>query len=256
MTLEWWQIPLLFVIGVLASFLNSLSGGGSTISLPFLIYLGIPPTLANGTNRVAILAGNLGSVWSLRKGGFLERGVIRQLALPVIVGSGLGAMLAVHMTDFVFRIVLACALVFVVVASNIKTNKGVGGETLIPKPKAGWGTWLAFFFVGFYGGLVQVGVGFILIFALTRFTGFDLLRVNALKSMIAVLFILVSTLIFIKSGLVAWPAAIAQACGGILGGYIGGRFQIKRGESIIKRAIQLDALIMAGRLLWDVLHST
>lgn len=250
--LSLWQIPLLFVVGVIASFLNSLSGGGSTISLPILIYLGIPPTLANGTNRVAVLAGNVGSVLSLRKEGFLERGIFRQIALPVLLGAALGAYFAVQMNDTIFRIVLACALVFVVVASNLKSSV-LQGKPVAQPFQAGMGAWLAFFGVGFYGGLIQVGVGFILIFVLTRFTGLDLIRVNALKGLVATLFIFTSTLVFIHAGLIAWPAAIAQSVGGILGGWIGGRFQIKRGETLIRRAIQLDALLMAGRLLWDVL---
>jgi len=247
-----WQIPLLFVVGIVASFLNSLSGGGSTISLPILISLGIPPTMANGTNRVAIWAGNLGSVATLRKAGYYQRGVIRQIALPVLMGAGIGAFFAVKMTDSIFRVVLACALIFVVIASNQKR------KTAAPRPqgealKAGWVTWLVFFGVGFYGGLVQVGVGFILIFALTKFTGLDLVRVNALKGIVALLFITVSTAVFIKAGLLSWPAAVAQGAGGLIGGWLGGKVQMKRGESIIRRAIQLDALIMAGRLLWDVL---
>lgn len=251
-SLELWHIPLLFAIGALASFLNSLSGGGSVISLPILIYLGIPPTMANGTNRVSVLSGNIGSVLSLRKGGFFERGILRQIALPVIVGAGLGAYFAVQMTDTVFRIVLACALVFVVVASNLKLNK-LGLREKATETKAGWLAWFAFFGVGFYGGLIQVGVGFILIFALSRFTGFDLVRVNALKGAVATLFIFTSTLVFISSGLVSWPVAVALSCGAVLGGWMGGKFQIKRGESIIRKAIQLDAILMAARLLWDVL---
>lgn len=250
--LELWQVPLLFLVGVVASFLNSLSGGGSTISLPILIYLGIPPLLANGTNRVAVLAGNVGSVLSLRKAGFLERGIFRQLALPVLLGAVLGAYFAVQMTDTVFRVLLACALVFVVVASNLKSSVLSGAP--VPQPfRAGWGAWFAFFGVGFYGGLIQVGVGFILIFALTRFTGLDLIRVNALKGLVAMLFIFTSTIVFVNAGLISWPAAIAQSVGGLLGGWLGGRFQIRRGETLIRRAIQFDALFMAGRLLWDVL---
>lgn len=251
-SLELWQIPLLFLVGIVASFLNSLSGGGSTISLPILIYMGIPPVFANGTNRVAVLAGNVGSVLSLRKGGFLERGIFRQIAVPVFVGAGMGAYFAVQMTDTVFRIVLACALVFVVIASNLKASVLTGAAKKGPF-RAGWGAWFAFFGVGFYGGLIQVGVGFILIFVLTRFTGLDLLRVNALKGLVAMLFIATSTFVFVHAGLISWPAAIAQSAGGVLGGWMGGKFQIKRGENLIRRAIQLDAIFMAGRLLWDVL---
>ena len=196
MELELWHIPILFVIGFLASFLNSLAGGGSTISLPILIHLGIPPLLANGTNRFAILAGNLASALSLRSAGFFERGGISKLFLPVVLGAVLGAYLAIGLSDLVFRILLAAALLFVVVASNLPTPKLNDKDENRPKPKV-WLMSLAFFFVGFYGGLIQVGVGFFLIYSLTKFTGFDLLRVNALKAIVSVLFIFTSTLIFI-----------------------------------------------------------
>lgn len=250
-SIELWQVPILFLVGGVASFLNSLSGGGSVISLPIMIGLGIPPTLANGTNRVAILAGNIGSVATLRRAGFLDQRILLQFALPVLVGASIGASLAVHLTDTLFRILLACALVFVVVASNIKSSTFIKNQGEMPQSTR-WVGWLVFFLVGFYGGLVQVGVGFILIFALSRFTGLDLVRVNALKGALATLFILVSALIFIGAGLVSWQAALAQGAGGMLGGWLGGKFQIRKGESIIRRAIQLDAVIMAFRLLWDV----
>lgn len=249
--LELWHIPVLFVVGFLASFLNSLAGGGSTISLPILIYLGIPPLLANGTNRFAILAGNLASALSLRSAGFFEPGVIRKLLFPVVTGATLGAYLAIGLSDLAFRVLLACALVFVVVSSNLPPPKVAERPEDRPQPQY-WALFLAFFFVGFYGGLIQVGVGFFLIYSLTKFTGLDLLRVNALKAIVSVLFIFTSTVIFIKSGFVVWEAALAQAAGGIAGGYAGGKFQVSKGEKLIKRAIQLDALFMAGRLVWDM----
>ncbi len=251
--LQWWHVPVLFAVGAIASFLNSLSGGGSVISLPILISLGVPPLLANGTNRVAILAGNLGSVLSLRKGGFLVKGVLSQLLFPVVLGAILGAWIAVQMTDTVFRIVLAFALVFVVVSSHVRVRLG-GDADPSETPQLGWQAKIAFFLVGFYGGSIQVGVGIVLMYVLTHFTRLDLVRVNALKGLVALVFIFTSTLVFIHADLILWSAAIAQGFGGLLGGWMGGRFQIHRGESLIRKAIQIDALLMAIRLLWDVIQ--
>ena len=120
MIIELWQYPFMFGIGLLASFINSLAGGGSAIALPLMIFSGVPPTLANGTNRFGILWGNVGSVRGLSKKGYFEKDIFKKVAIWVALGAVLGAFLGVQISNRVFQICLAVVLIGVVFFGQIK----------------------------------------------------------------------------------------------------------------------------------------
>lgn len=246
-----WSWPLIFLIGMLASFANSIAAGGSAVTLPVLILLGLSPTDANGTNRFAILMGNFGSVSRLQRGGFFRRDLFFRFALPIVPGAVGGALLGVHVSDDLFRVVLAFTLVWVVIAGQISGRRA----GVLPDAEAGlnWKNFLAFFAIGFYGGFIQVGVGFWLIIVLSWATRLDILRVNALKGALAMVFIGASTLIFALGGKVIWSVAVIQGAGALAGGWMGGRFQIRKGEKWVRRGISFFSLLMAAKLIWDFL---
>lgn len=252
MEIFWWHYLLVFGVGCLASFVNSLAGGGSTLTLPLLIFLGLPPTVANGTNRFAIFCGNVSSLAGLRKGGYFHGGMLKLLWLPTTLGALVGSFIGVGVSDRVFQIVLAITMVLVVILSNLRPG-------ILGKPPAEVPTRLAphlfvvFFVVGVYGGFIQVGVGFIQILALSRFSGLDLLRVNALKNALAILFIALSSLIFSLGGLVVWPLALVQAAGALLGGWLGSVLQMRKGEVLVRRAVALTSLLLACKLIYDAI---
>jgi uncharacterized membrane protein YfcA len=246
--LEWWQLILVFLVGGLASFINSLAGGGSTISLPALIFIGLPPTVANGTNRVAILMGNLASVRGLRKGGYFSKEYFLKLLPFVALGALLGAGLGVQISDALFRKALAITLIWVAIAGQIKRKKKAEQE-VIAASELGWKARLAFFAIGFYGGFIQVGVGFLLMMGLSAFTKMNILRVNAIKGALAVIFIGISVAIFSWGGKIAWPVAVLQALGGFTGGWLGSRVQMSKGEEYVRRFVAIASLAMALSLL-------
>ncbi|MDX2481514.1 MAG: sulfite exporter TauE/SafE family protein, partial [Desulfuromusa sp.] len=175
-----WQLPLLFVVGIVAGILNTLAGGGSLLTLPLLIFMGLPGSVANGTNRIAIFCQN---IFAIR--GFSKRGVMPlQLALlcapSAILGSWIGANLAITLDDQLFKRVLALIMVGVLIFTAVDPMKRFRQENIQ------FGLWrkvlivISFFGVGIYGGFVQAGVGFIIITALL-IHGLDLVRINAIK---------------------------------------------------------------------------
>lgn len=252
MEYEWYQYLAFFAVGLVASAINSIAGGGSTISLPVMIFLGLPPTVANGTNRVGLFAGNLASAIHLCRRGLLNREVFWNLLWPTVIGSVLGIVFLVHIGDKLFQGILSVTILFVVFAGILK-NKLATSKPRTPPKKLSVRAFLAFFGIALYGCIIQVGVGFLQIFALSRYTGLDLLRVNALKNALTSSFLLVSTVGLIAIGKVEWGLAICVAAGSVLGGILGSVLQRKKGDGFIRKVISAAAIVMALVLLKDLL---
>ncbi len=252
MVFEWWHFPALFAIGLVVSFVNAIAGGGSVLSLPLLILLGLPAATANGTNRIGILAGSLSATYSLARGGMVSSLSLRHLLLPVGLGAILGAWVAVEIPERPFKAILAAVVVAVVIATF--TGMGSPREKGGPAQEldAGMPARLAYFGLGLYGGFLQVGIGFIMIFLFSRLSSMNLLQVNGLKAACTVLFSALSTLVFAGFDKIHWPMAAALAMGNLLGGYGGARWQIRSGEIWVKRFLLFIGLAVAAKLLWDV----
>ena len=242
---------IFFILGVIVAFINGIAGGASSLSLPIMILLGLPPTVANGTNRFGMLVGIFSSVFHMRRYGYLRMDIAKALILPTLLGGAAGGMLAVIIDDSHFQALLAVVMVGVAIMSSMGTDPfGKPPETPPTRPgaKAFWG----FAAVGFYGGLFQVGMGFIQIFSLRKYSGLDLKQVNAIKSFLSFWFILMSSLIFFAAGKVILELAMSMALGGLLGGLLASKFQHKHGVAWIKRAIQLASIGLAGKLIYDL----
>ncbi|MGL1901381.1 MAG: sulfite exporter TauE/SafE family protein [Fibrobacterales bacterium] len=250
----YYHYVLIFFIGIVVAFINSIAGGGSMLSLPMMIFLGLPPTVANGTNRVGVFWGNLSSAIKLYRSGKLDLTILKMLLLPVIVGAIVGAWFAVKIPDDIFKPVLAVVILCVTFLSVFSSRKKLYTTEIDSKSKdIKYGPlFLWFFLVGLYGGFIQIGVGFILIFAFSKATNFDLVRVNALKGAIASVFIFVSIIIFILNDKVVWPVAIVFGCGTMLGGLLGATFQVKKGDVWVKRGILVMGILMASKLTYSM----
>ena len=157
------QLILLSIIGIFAGFLNVTAGGGSLLTLPFLIFLGLPPAVANGTNRIAILVQNIFATAKFHQFEVIPKGVTIITALPAIAGSVLGAQLAVEIDELLFKRLLA--IIMVLILGLIFFNPKV--EELNSTPEISGGKKfilvIAFFGIGFYGGFIQGGIGFLFI---------------------------------------------------------------------------------------------
>ena len=111
MTGDWWKYVSLFGVGLVAGTLNVIAGGGSFLTLPFLIFLGLPPTVANGTNRIAILVQNVGAVWGFHRHGLVEWRLLPVAAVPALLGALGGTWAAIAIGDRAFQRVLAALMV-------------------------------------------------------------------------------------------------------------------------------------------------
>ena len=240
-----------FVLGAVVSLINSIAGGGSTLSLPIMIFMGLPATVANGTNRIGLIIGNFSSAINLMRHGYLNKKIFLQLALPTFFGALVGACFLVHIGDKLFQAILAVVICLVVVMSNLKKDV-LGKPPAAPPEKLTLKGALGFFGIAIYGCIVQVGVGFVQIFGLTRYTGLSPIEINALKNSLTNVFLVVSTIALGINGKIDWPMAVLMAAGAWVGGYFGSFLQRKKGNKFIQRFISVCSIAMAVALVVDL----
>ncbi|MBN2395008.1 MAG: sulfite exporter TauE/SafE family protein [Candidatus Atribacteria bacterium] len=245
------QIGLILVIGIITGFLNTLGGGGSLLTLPMLIFLGLPAATANGTNRISIFIQNFVAVTNFRHRGFFypKLGII--LGIPAILGSIFGARVAINISEELFERILAVVMIVVLILiltrPEKKFIKEIEGENLSTIRLMI--SIIVFFAIGFYGGFLQAGVGFIIIVALTLITGMSLVKVNCLKVFIVLIYTIFSLVIFIMNGKVNFLLGTTLAVGSGIGAYLGSTFAVNKGDKWIRILITIAILLMAAKLL-------
>lgn len=237
-----------FCAGLLAGFLNVMAGGGSMITLPLLIFLGLPVAAANGTNRVAILVQNIAAVGSFRRQGYADFRTGLAFGATTIPGALVGAFVAVNVQESVFRAILAGVLAVTVVGLLFpRKRKEVTGAA---SNQARLLAFVGFFGIGFYGGFIQAGVGFLLMLVLHQLLHIDLVRTNMHKVLVVLIFSLPALAVFVGTGNVVWGTAIALAAGNAMGAVVATRVSVKGGEQPIKVVLGVALLLMAVRLVW------
>jgi len=238
----WWILLLLPLVGVVVGFMNVMAGGGSALSMPILIVLGLEPATANGTNRVAILVQNGAAVQSFRLRGYFEPRRSLGLALCTLPGAIIGAMAAVVVDPVLFRRLLAAVLVMAVVMMARPPNRSAQSRT---RPVLAH---IAAVGVGFWGGFMQAGVGFLLMPLLERLMAFDLVRVNMHKVFIVGCFTIPALAVFVAEGHVWWLGGAALAVGNAVGARLGARLTVEGGERVIRWVFVAAALVLAVRM--------
>ncbi len=246
MEFEIWQFLLLAGVGVFSGFLNVIAGGGSLLALPVLIFMGLPGNVANGTNRVAIVAQNASAVTSFFRKGYSDLRTMLTLALCAVPGAGIGAYLGTQVSGELFNRILGGLMIVLLI---VMSRKQPAVEEAVERPKKLVLGHILMVAVGFYGGFIQAGVGFFLMAVLYRVVGFDLVRVNAYKVFIVGTYTLVALAIFATKGQVIWLAGATLAVGTTIGGWVGVHFTVKRGEGIIRFTLNAVLVVMAVRLL-------
>lgn len=245
---ELWHIILIFFAGISAGLINISAGGGSTISLPVLILIGIDPITANGTNRVAIILESLSALITFKKEKIFHFQKSLKLALVVLPGAVLGGITAIYINPDSFKIILGFVMLFIVSLNLIPHKKhavlvSYGDEKfpIILYP--------ILFVVGFYGGFIQAGVGLLIIASLSYFLHTSLLHSNVHKAFIVLVYNIAAIVIFSASGNVDILAGLTLGIGNAIGAWISVKLSVKKGEVWIKRIILIAILLIAVRFI-------
>lgn len=225
---------ILAFAGLLVGFINTMAGGGSVISISLLLFMGLPADVANGTNRIAILMQNIGSVSGFKKEKVLDFRKGIRLALPALAGSIIGAFIAADVDKKVIEIAFAFVMVLMVLMMFYKPNRWLKGQEELMNRPISWKQMLMFFFIGIYGGFIQMGIGYLLLAGLVLNAGYDLVRANALKVLIVLIYSPVAVLIFAWHGDINIWYGLVLGIGTIIGGWFSSRLAVKKGASFVR----------------------
>lgn len=238
---------LLVLAGVGAGFINVVAGGGSLITLPLMIFLGLPPVVANATNRIALLAQNVVAVSNFKKKKVSPGKYGVYLGLVALVGAIIGANLAIDIPEKLFNRILSIVMIAVAIILMFKPKYAEEGKELLSTKHKTLGL-IAFFFIGIYGGFLHAGIGFIIMLALVKINGFSLVKTNSIKVTVALIYTLSALGVFIFQGLIDWKAGLILAIGNATGGWLGSTFTVKKGDKWIKRLLLIAIVAMAIKL--------
>lgn len=241
--MNWWEALLLVVGGFFAGGINSVAGGGSTLTVPLLVLAGVPGNAANGSNRIGILTSSVAASASFSRLGVKGLTHTGPVILPVVVGSLVGSTAISQLTDDAFETLFGLLMIPLIVLAIRKPKARLDGPT--------WPRWLTvvvFFGIGIYGGAVQAGVGLVLLAALTR-AGYDLVTANHIKVLVNVVVTTVALPVFIINDQVKWLPAFVLAAGLTAGGWFGAHFAVRGGEKYIRMAMVVATVLLAGSLL-------
>lgn len=244
------QLVILVFVGVFMGIANVLAGGGSLVSLPLLIFMGLDSAAANGTNRLAIVIQNIVATFGFKSKGIGNLRFDLWLIIPALPGVFLGAYTAASLDDEVFRKVLSVLMVVILVLILYKIRpdgKMIATEDAVTV-KQKWQLAIGFIGIGFYAGFIQAGVGFFVIALMTWCSPLDLVRINAHKVLIIGVFMIVSLITFASLGRVIWPVAMVLAAGNAIGGWAGAHIAVAGGEKWIRRALIVAVVLMALKL--------
>ena len=238
------SVLLLSLCGFIAGGINTVAGGGSNLTLPALMILGLPADIANGTNRISIALQCMVGLAGFDKHDSLDRQAVGPILIPTIIGGACGAVIAaitpnLYLKPVLLGTVLVMALVILVKPSVMAPPPG----TTNLSPKDSRGAWWALFAAGVYGGFVQAGVGFILLAALSGGLRYDLLRANALKTACALAFTTIALLVFIAFDQVSWVPGLILAVGSMTGAHLAVKIAVRASQNSIKWFLFLMTLV-------------
>ncbi|MCX7638442.1 MAG: sulfite exporter TauE/SafE family protein [Cyclobacteriaceae bacterium] len=240
---------LIVGVGFVAGFLNTVAGGGSLISLPVLIFLGLPGSVANATSRVAIMAQNIFAVTGFNSKGIkLPMPYSLFLAAASLAGGFIGARLAVDIRDALFNRILAVIMLMVVMSIALEKRfqyKQQAERLSAASQVAGV---LAFLLLGIYGGFIQAGIGFLVIAALSHINHFSLVKTNYIKVFAALLYTGVAIIVFAVENKIAWTTGLVLAIGQGFGGWYASRWSVDKGDVWIRRILVVAVIILAIKL--------
>ncbi|MBK8944301.1 MAG: sulfite exporter TauE/SafE family protein [Ignavibacteriae bacterium] len=241
------EILLLFSAGVITSFINVMAGGGSTLTLPILIFLGLDAPVANGTNRLGILSQSIFGALSFHNQKVSQIKLSVKLSLLTLPGAIVGAFYSTKIENELFEKILGIVMIGIVVTMLIPNSKVILKDKILEKLP--WAIYPLMFALGFYGGFIQVGIGFLLMLTLHNILKLNLVYVNYHKVLIVLIYTIPALLIFIFTDNINWLYGISLSAGSGIGAWWAAKVAVKKGEKIIKIILIVAIIIMSFELL-------
>lgn len=246
--MSWVEVTVLVTAGFAVGFINTIAGGATVISFAAMMVLGLPITVANATHRVAAAFQTLASSGAFLRQKILDLKTGLRYGIPTTAGSIAGAWASVDIREDTFRIIAGVAMLLMLIAMVVKPGIWMMGKKSEPVVKPKHWHYLVFFLVGFYGGFIYIGIGYFLLAALVLTTSLDLLRSNALKVFIVMLYVPFTLVPFIIAGLINWPFALVLSVGQAAGAWVAARASISLGNGFIRWFMMAFIIILVADL--------
>ncbi|MDX8550581.1 sulfite exporter TauE/SafE family protein [Methanospirillum sp. J.3.6.1-F.2.7.3] len=239
-----------FFAACIAGILNAVAGGGTLVSFPVLIALGIPPITANITNTLALCPGYFGGIIAQRKEFKTQKNRLWQIIPISILGGLIGGFLLVHSDEQSFRILIPYLILFatllLVLQVPIKRWIQYRSDIHSPPSSVQYGGFLLLFLSSVYGGYFGAGVSVIVIAVLGLLYDDSLASLNILKLAISFSVNVTAAVFFIFSGTIEWLIVLVMSVGSILGGLLGGTLVEKINPDLFRWVIICVGLLLSG----------
>jgi len=234
MELTWVSITVLICSGIVVGFINTLAGGGTVISLSVFMFFGLPPLVANGTNRIAIVFQNASAVAYFQKNKLIDWRKILRLGIPTIMGSLVGAAITGLLSNQLFLYIFAGVVILFGIAMVFNPDRFIHERTdLVNRNITVW-QYLVYFLLGVYGGFIHVGIGYLFLAVLVLMNGYDLLKANVLKNVLVLCYVPFSVLVYAMQGNICWTYGLIHSIGNIIGASLAAHLAIKKGAPFIR----------------------
>lgn len=238
------QLALLFVVGAVASGINTVAGGGSLISFPMLTWLGMPSLIANTTNSVGLWPGSLSGAVGYWNHLPKTARYLKLLTIPTIVGSLAGTLLLLQTGNKVFTalvpFLLLSAALLLWFQPQVKAFVAKRKSTVSPAFAA-----ILQFLVAIYGGYFGAGMGIMMLAVFVLFMNENIHEINAVKNWLGVIINVVASIMFFSKGIVVVDAAIALALGSLVGGFASAKLSQKVDSERLRTWIATYGVVMA-----------
>jgi len=249
------KVLFLLLAGSAAGVMNAVAGGGTLITFPTLVFIGVPAVVANATNTVAVTIGIFASLWSYRRELASQEKWAWRFAPPSLVGGLLGAILLLHTSEGHFRQIIPYLILFATVLFTIQpaVSRRLQIETQAAQQSHyGLSAAIVFqFFVGVYGGYFGAGIGILMLAVLGILGHSNIHEMNSLRVLLGVLINVVASIYFIANGRIVWIDVLLIAAGAVVGGYFGPILGRKAGAAAVRGFIAVTGFALGFYFLFQ-----
>jgi len=236
--------------GIACGFINVLASSGSTITLPLMVLMGIPPELANSTNRLPILSGSLMAVYKFNKAKMIDWKNVLKITIPVVFGAISGVWIATILSDKTVGYIITTAVItaMILVLTNVRRLIQKTRDKVVT---IGWVQYVVFYFIGLWAGLIVLDSASLILLGLVLGVGINLLPANAMKNVLLLVISLISVIIFGFEHEMDWLIGLSLSVGSIAGANIASRLAMKdSSKAWIVRVLLIIMIIEAIQLLF------
>jgi uncharacterized membrane protein YfcA len=240
-----------FLAAFAAGAINSVAGGGTLLTFPTLVWLGLPSIAANATSTVAIWPGAFGGMWGFRRELRQTDAPVLAFAAPSLAGGLLGAMLLRRTPTHAFDALVPLLILFATLLFMAQEPvERIIGHRPDRHRDARWiaGAMVFQFFVGLYGGYFGAGIGILMLAALGILGMRDIYQMNGVKNLLALCINGIAACYFMSTGMVRWTEVAVMAAGAIAGGVGGAGVARRAGPRAVRWTVIAIGFGMAGSL--------